>query len=206
MDSKPFWKSKTIWLNVIGAALWGGQQLSGKNIVPDKYLLPAMTLLNVILRSISSGALTTTTTIDPPKAVTILVLALSLSFLCGCASTDNRNMTPGGSGWQSTYRVNLKAGTFEANNSKDNSIAYLHASAATNGAADVVISNAVNKVNSDAVQGATAANQALIEIIKAQGEANAKLVNALGDLAIKLGTAAGAATGTAAHTAATGTP
>jgi hypothetical protein len=130
----------------------------------------------------------------------------ALVALTGCASTDNRNLTPGGSGWQSTYRGDLRKGTFEFNNSKDNKTGFLQVVAGTNGITTLTISNMTNRVSADAVEGATAANQALIEIIKAQGEANAKLVQSLGDLATKLGAAAGAAGGTAAHAAVTGTP
>lgn len=57
---KPFWKSKTLWMNVItlGVAATSGQ-LPGVTIPPDA-ALAANAALNVLLRLITKDQLTTT--------------------------------------------------------------------------------------------------------------------------------------------------
>ena len=55
--SKPWWSSKTIWLNVIGALLWGLQEFAGKDIIAAEHLVIAMIVLNVIMRSITTQPL-----------------------------------------------------------------------------------------------------------------------------------------------------
>lgn len=105
----------------------------------------------------------------------------ALLILTGCGTTDNRRLTPGGSGWQSSYRVDLKKGTFEADNSKDNSIKKLVAKASTNGVAELTIQEMENRVNADAVQGAAATTAMLAEIIKAQGAVNAEYIKQIGN-------------------------
>ena len=57
---KPFWKSKTLWVNVIGLLIAVLQQLGTINWIPQETLVIVLGILNVILRFISNSSLTLT--------------------------------------------------------------------------------------------------------------------------------------------------
>lgn len=58
--SIPIWKSKTFWVNAIGALLEIGQLLSGTTIIPHQYVVLGMAILNIVLRLITNQPTTLT--------------------------------------------------------------------------------------------------------------------------------------------------
>ncbi len=51
---KPWYQSKTLWFNALGACMAGAQYLSGIHAVPDAALVPAMAAGNAILRFLTT--------------------------------------------------------------------------------------------------------------------------------------------------------
>jgi len=51
--------SKTVWVNMLTGIVYVSQTLSGQNIIPDKYLIAALTLANIALRFITNEPLET---------------------------------------------------------------------------------------------------------------------------------------------------
>lgn len=60
MQSKQWWKSKVLWLNLVGLLLAIGDAVSGLNLVPPTTLVAVMAVLNAVLRFITSKPLTST--------------------------------------------------------------------------------------------------------------------------------------------------
>jgi hypothetical protein len=54
---KPWWKSKTIWLNVISGLLEGAQIFTGVQWIPTGVLTIVTNVLNIILRKMTSQPL-----------------------------------------------------------------------------------------------------------------------------------------------------
>jgi hypothetical protein len=50
---KPWWKSKTIWLNVISGLLEGTQLFTGVQWIPPGIVTLATNVLNIILRKMT---------------------------------------------------------------------------------------------------------------------------------------------------------
>lgn len=60
MKTKKWWKSKTVWLNVLGIAVTVTNELTGK-VVPTSVavnVLSIINVLNIILRTTNTTALT----------------------------------------------------------------------------------------------------------------------------------------------------
>lgn len=53
-DAKPFWQSKTFWLNTSAAALEVLQMLGAANVIPSGTLTLAMSGVNILLRRFTS--------------------------------------------------------------------------------------------------------------------------------------------------------
>ena len=53
METKKWWKSKTIWMNLISGLLEGTQLLTGTQIIPAGVLTIIVNVLNIVLRHIS---------------------------------------------------------------------------------------------------------------------------------------------------------
>ena len=60
MQTKQWWKSKTIWLNIVSALLELAQLLTGTNWIPPGTLTLIVNFLNIVLRRITSEAVTFT--------------------------------------------------------------------------------------------------------------------------------------------------
>lgn len=55
---KKWWKSRTLWVNIVSGAVYVGQSLSGIDIIPDVVMVPVMAGLNLLLRAITTKKLT----------------------------------------------------------------------------------------------------------------------------------------------------
>lgn len=53
-DAKPFWQSKTFWLNTGAAALEVLQMLGAANVIPSGTLTLVMSGVNILLRRFTS--------------------------------------------------------------------------------------------------------------------------------------------------------
>ena len=56
---KAWWKSKTIWVNVIGMAIIIAQAIQGQSWIKPEYQAAILTILNVILRIITTETIST---------------------------------------------------------------------------------------------------------------------------------------------------
>lgn len=117
------------------------------------------------------------------------ISVLALVLLCsGCTpySTQNQNLTPGGSGWLSQYTLDMKKGTFTASTPKDHVIGAFTATISTNGIATIAFTNLSSQVDAKAAEAGAAGNALLAEIIKTQGAANLAILNAYKDILMGL--------------------
>lgn len=64
MNPKAFWKSKTLWFNVAGIALWALDKFAGIHVVQPETLLPAIISGNAALRAVTGAPLAVA---DPPR-------------------------------------------------------------------------------------------------------------------------------------------
>lgn len=59
MNAKPWWQSKTMWINGLTAAATMGGEVSG--LLPPSvniYLIPALAVLNILLRAVTTQPVT----------------------------------------------------------------------------------------------------------------------------------------------------
>ena len=56
---KPFWQSKTFWVNVIAVLILVADYLFTNQIIPAEWGVLALGILNIILRFMTSQAVTT---------------------------------------------------------------------------------------------------------------------------------------------------
>lgn len=54
MNKKSWWQSKTLWVNILTIAAGTLQQISGKNIVPNEYIVIGLAVVNMILRTVTT--------------------------------------------------------------------------------------------------------------------------------------------------------
>lgn len=54
MNAKPWWQSRTLWFNAIGLTLMTVQALSGANVIPPEYAVPALAVGNAVLRFVTT--------------------------------------------------------------------------------------------------------------------------------------------------------
>lgn len=59
-ESKPFWKSKTFWVNILAGGAMLVQQVTGSFIVSPEEQGAFIVLANLILRAVTKGAITLT--------------------------------------------------------------------------------------------------------------------------------------------------
>jgi hypothetical protein len=85
VDPKPFWESRTVWLNVIGVLLLVLASPEIVNILPGEarpYIAAALAVLNILNRTISATSPLTLTPV-PPERKAQFALARRLSAMQG---------------------------------------------------------------------------------------------------------------------------
>ena len=51
---KPWWKSKTLWFNIVSVLVWSAQGMSGITCIPDDVLITIIAVGNAVLRVITN--------------------------------------------------------------------------------------------------------------------------------------------------------